>query len=55
MSHLETIKSKLLPDLEKYEAEIYDLKQRVKEYETELNTKDRECYNLQKQLGEAEQ
>lgn len=48
VSHLEIIKSKLLPDLERYEAENYDLKQRVKEYETELNTKDRECYNLSK-------
>ena len=36
INHLETVKSKLVPDLEKYEAEIYDLKIKVREYEAEL-------------------
>ena len=53
INHLETVKSKLLPDLEKYEAEIYDLKTKVKEQESELKAKDRECYNYQNQLSEA--
>ena len=47
INHLETVKSKLLPDLEKYEAEIYDLKTKVKEQESELKAKDRESYNYQ--------
>ena len=55
INHLETLKSKLVPDLERYEAEIYDLKIKVKEQETELKAKDRECYSYQNQLSEAKQ
>ena len=32
--HLETVNSKLVPDLENYEAEIYDLKYKMKEYQS---------------------
>ena len=47
ITHLETVNSKLVPDLEKYEAEIYDLKHKLKDYQSDQKQKDRECYKLQ--------
>ena len=47
VQHLETVNSKLLPDLERQEQDIYQLKEQVQELQQELNEKDRECYNLQ--------
>jgi len=35
ITHLETVNSKLVPDLEKYEAEIYDLKHKLKDYQSD--------------------
>ena len=49
---MEILNSKLVPDLERYEADIYELKQRVSGLNGELKEKDRECYNLQRQLEE---
>jgi len=42
-----------VPDLERYEAEIYELKEHNLVLKAEMKEKDRECYNLQKQLAEA--
>ena len=53
IKHLEAVNSKLVPDLEAYEAQIYELREKVSELELELKEKDRESYNMQKQLNEA--
>ena len=54
IAHLETVNSKLVPDLERYEKEIYELREQKAALQTELKEKDRECYNLQVQLAEAQ-
>ena len=45
MKHLEILNSKLVPDLERYEAEIYELKEEVQYLRKALQDKDRECYH----------
>ena len=50
---METVNSKLLPDLEKYESEIYELKEQALALKHELKEKDRECYNWQQSLATA--
>ena len=51
--HLETLNSKLVPDLERYELENYELKEQAQLLRDEIKHKDRECYNLQRSLAEA--
>ena len=51
--YLEGVNSQLVPDLERYEAEIYELRTRVTQLETQLTEQDREQYQLQCQLREA--
>ena len=51
--HLEALNSKLLPDLENYEAQIYELGQEKMQLNVQIKEKERECYNLQSQLNEA--
>lgn len=46
--HLETVNSKLVPDLERYEAEIYELRETIQLLGSELKEKDRESYQLQR-------
>lgn len=43
----------LLPDLERKDTEIYDLKQQITQQEKQLKEADRDNYNLQRMLDEA--
>ena len=43
-----------MPDLERQESEIYELRDQVNALQSELQEKKRECYNLSNQLVEAQ-
>ena len=53
IEHLRIVNSKLMPDLERQESEIYDLRDQLEALQTELQEKKRECYHLSNQLIEA--
>ena len=41
-------------DIEKQTQQIYELRDQLQAAQNELSTKDRECYNLHKELSDAQ-
>ena len=51
--HQETANKNLMLDIEKQTQQIYELRDQLQAAQNELSSKDRECYNLHKELSEA--